>query len=392
MSSPHTIFPDGTHIGLGNSVDLAIYHDSANSYLSQNGTGSLILQHAVADGDIIFKADDGTGTVTPYITLDGGATNVLFSVDTMLNGGGNYIQVDVSDDSLKFADNAKIKLGTGLDLQIYHDGSNSYIDDTGTGNLYVRGDAQILLSAPSGGEVYAKFIKDGACEFRHNDSKKLETTAAGVAVTGILGVGATSPGTINSVAFSSVGLHTNSGTLGRTITEGSNSAEFIANDSGASANERAKFFNSDSGVLSIGKYADNGTATAQLSISNGGDATFVGSVTPALGVTKPIASAAANVAAAVAGSIYTFSDADGAIVTLPDSGGGGLVGQTFEFVCTATATSNSHKVIFSDTTNEKFIGRLTAIDTDTDNTQLVYVPGNSKQSYSYEWYYYRYYW
>ena len=109
-------------------------------------------------------------------------------------------------------------------------------------------------------------------------------------------------------------------------------------------------------------------------------ATVTGSLTPSLGITKPIASAAANVAAAVAGSIYTFSDADGAIVTLPDSGGGGLVGQTFEFVCTATATSNSHKVIFSDTTNEKFIGRLTAIDTDTDNTQLVYVPATANKA------------
>ena len=128
------------------------------------------------------------------------------------------------------------------------------------------------------------------------------------------------------------------------------------------------------GAVSI--YYDN--AVKLLTTSTGVDVT--GSLTPSLGVTKPIASAAANVAAAVAGSIYTFSDADGAIVTLPDSGGGGLVGQTFEFVCTATATSNSHKVIFSDTTNEKFIGRLTAIDTDTDNTQLVYVPATANKA------------
>ena len=122
--------------------------------------------------------------------------------------------------------------------------------------------------------------------------------------------------------------------------------------------------------------------TNALTIDSSQNATFSGSVTPsALGVTKPPCSfSCANVAAAVAGSIYTFSDADGAIVTLPDSGGGGLVGQTFEFVCTATATSNSHKVIFSDTTNEKFIGRLTAIDTDTDNTQLVYVPATANKA------------
>ena len=34
-----------------------------------------------------------------------------------------------------FLDNAKLNFGNGNDLQIYHDGSNSYIDDAGTGTL-----------------------------------------------------------------------------------------------------------------------------------------------------------------------------------------------------------------------------------------------------------------
>ena len=179
------------------------------------------------------------------------------------------------------ADNCKILLGGSQDLEIYHDGSHSYIVDTGTGSLIIRGtDFQINNSGNTANMITA--TDGGAVTLYCNAAVKLATTSTGVSVTG--------------------------------------------------------------------------------------------SLTPSLGVTKPIASAAANVAAAVAGSIYTFSDADGAVVTLPDSGGGGLVGQTFEFVCTATATSNSHKVIFSDTTNEKFIGRLTAIDTDSDNAQLVYVP------------------
>ena len=35
-------------------------------------------------------------------------------------------------------DNKKLQLGASQDLQIYHNGSNSYIDN-GTGNLYFRG-------------------------------------------------------------------------------------------------------------------------------------------------------------------------------------------------------------------------------------------------------------
>ena len=186
-----------------------------------------------------------------------------------------------------FPDNSVLAFGADPDLQIYHDGSNSYIIDSGTGHLNIRATNLQVLNA-AGNKFSATFADGAAVTLYHNNAVKLATTSAGVDVTG--------------------------------------------------------------------------------------------SLTPSLGVTKPIASAAANVAAAVAGSIYTFSDADGAVVTLPDSDGGGLVGQTFEFVCTATATSNSHKVIFSDTTNEKFIGRLTAIDTDTDNAQLVYVPATANKA------------
>ena len=100
--------------------------------------------------------------------------------------------------------------------------------------------------------------------------------------------------------------------------------------------------------------------------------TVTGSLTPSLGVTKPIASAAANVAAAVAGSIYTFSDADGAVVTLPDSGNGSQVGKTFEFVNTVTATSNFHGIKCTDTTNERIMGSVTMVDTDSSDAVRVF--------------------
>ena len=42
-------------------------------------------------------------------------------------------------------DNEKINIGNDSDLQIYHDGSNSYIDDAGTGNLYLRASNAIII-------------------------------------------------------------------------------------------------------------------------------------------------------------------------------------------------------------------------------------------------------
>ena len=76
------------------------------------------------------------------------------------------------------------------------------------------------------------------------------------------------------------------------------------------------------------------------------------------GLKKPLYETASNVATALPNSIYVFSDADGATVTLPDSGSGAYVGATIEFVIKTLATSNSHKIILADTTNEKFIGAV----------------------------------
>jgi hypothetical protein len=119
--------PDAGIAYFGTGNDLQVNHDGSNSYINHVGTGHMYIQNTADDKDIILRSDDGLGGVTPYLTLDGSAGNVLFSVDTMLNGGGGYIQVDVSDDSLKFADNAKAKFGTSNDLQIYHDGTNNQV-------------------------------------------------------------------------------------------------------------------------------------------------------------------------------------------------------------------------------------------------------------------------
>ena len=85
-----------------------------------------------------------------------------------------------------------------------------------------------------------------------------------------VGIGTASPGTINGVAFTDVGLHVASTGMGRTITSGATWAEYILNDEGASVNERAKFMESNQGVLSFGSYDDDGTQRTALNIKNNG--------------------------------------------------------------------------------------------------------------------------
>jgi len=77
-------------------------------------------------------------------------------------------------------------MGDGEDLQIYHDGSNSYIQDTDQGNLFIEASA-VLIRKNGTTENIAKFIQDGAVELYYDASKKFETTSIGVSVTGRLG-------------------------------------------------------------------------------------------------------------------------------------------------------------------------------------------------------------
>jgi len=95
---------------------------------------------------------------------------------------------------LSLADNVKAQFGTGGDLQIYHDGSHSYIRNEGTGNLYIDGDTDdLVLQAgddvriqTQGNENAINCIGDGAVEIYYNNSKKFETTGSGAIVTGII--------------------------------------------------------------------------------------------------------------------------------------------------------------------------------------------------------------
>lgn len=79
-------------------------------------------------------------------------------------------------------DNDKQKFGTGNDLEIYHSGSTSYIDDVGTGILRIRGNEIRLCNTSN--ETYFTGTENGSTSLYHNDVKKLESTSAGTAVTG----------------------------------------------------------------------------------------------------------------------------------------------------------------------------------------------------------------
>ena len=86
-----------------------------------------------------------------------------------------------ASDNIELADDEKIVLGTGGDLEIFHDGSNSIIKAAGTGNIELTGRTQVKNV---NGELMADFVQNGATKFYHDNSLKLETASGGISVTG----------------------------------------------------------------------------------------------------------------------------------------------------------------------------------------------------------------
>ena len=116
-------------------------------------------------------------TATGIDWVDGSSSGIIGGPYLPLAGGtmtGNTIHND----------NVKSIYGTASDgLEIYHDGSHSYINETGTGNLYLKSASSLALSNITSGSVWIECINNQV-ELKNAGSTKLTTTSTGVTVTG----------------------------------------------------------------------------------------------------------------------------------------------------------------------------------------------------------------
>jgi hypothetical protein len=176
-SADDFIFNDNAKAVFGTSSDgLAIYHNGSNSYIQDTGTGNL---HLTSNGTAV-SIDKGTSENMAVFNVDG-AVELYWNNSKKLETKSYGIQipggVHLNSDS------EKLYIGADSDLQIYHDGSNSYINDAGTGGLKIlTGGLQVKNAADD--SYMAFFGSTGATELYYNGSKKLETTSYGAKVTG----------------------------------------------------------------------------------------------------------------------------------------------------------------------------------------------------------------
>ncbi len=171
-------------IKIGSGDDLQLYHDG-NQSIVNNLTGDLFISNLSADTDIVYYADNGSGSVAEYFRLDGG----------LASSGTRYTT---------WPDNSRVTFGADQDLQLYHDGSNSYIDDSGTGNLNIRA-ANLNLQKYTG-ETFIACVADGSVSIYHDNAPLLQTTPSGIFVTGVVQSAVYPFSTLSGIASPAAGM------------------------------------------------------------------------------------------------------------------------------------------------------------------------------------------
>jgi hypothetical protein len=229
----------------GTAPDLEIYHNGSHSRIADVGAGKIQIGSATQveilngtfsepiaqfnpDGAVTLYYDNAakiatsatgisvtgdvtaTGTVEPAgdtAAGDNAAIGYTAAEGLILTGQGSTSDITLKNDAdavvftvptgtddILFPDNARTIWGAGSDFSIFHDGSNTYLTETGggTGNVFLRANDLHLLN--NSNEEYITCASDGAVTLYHNDVAKLATTSTGIDVTGNIAVSGTVDG------------------------------------------------------------------------------------------------------------------------------------------------------------------------------------------------------
>ena len=86
--------------------------------------------------------------------------------------------------SITFEDNEKAYFGTSTDFSIYHNGSASYLDETGTGGLIAKTNTAFQVFNSAGSQPAFTVTPGGSVELYHGSTKRIESASYGALITG----------------------------------------------------------------------------------------------------------------------------------------------------------------------------------------------------------------
>ena len=175
---PKLSFTDTNHNSdfqiMNNHGNLLIYDTTnATSPFNIDSSGNIQVSGTV----------DGVDIAALNTTVSNITTDVVSDTSPQLGG-----TLDTNNQLISFGDSSgstvnRLNFGAGNDLNIYHDGNNSNLRDSGTGALILWG-SEVRAINSGGSEYLFRAFENGAFEAYHDHSKKLETTSSGVTVTG----------------------------------------------------------------------------------------------------------------------------------------------------------------------------------------------------------------
>ena len=168
------MFTDADHTKLNGVAASAnnYVHPNHSGEVTSSADGATVIASNVVDEDNLKVSNSPTNGY--FLSAQSGNTGGLTWAAVSSVGGATGVDFD---------DSVKARFGTGNDLEIYHDGSNSYIDDSGTGRLYLRGDDRVQIQKYTGEDMITA-IADGGVKLYYDNSNKLETVTGGVTITG----------------------------------------------------------------------------------------------------------------------------------------------------------------------------------------------------------------
>ncbi len=175
---------DNGKVKFGGGDDLQIYHNGSHSFIHDGGTGDLRITGST------IKLLDSTQSENLLVATENGSVELYWDNTKYfetLNGGARVNGVLHVTSHLDMGDGDTIKLGDDDDLQIYHNGTHSYIKDVGTGALKICSNALSFRNAADNEDV-AYFLENGRTELYYDNVKKFETTSGGINVTGAISV------------------------------------------------------------------------------------------------------------------------------------------------------------------------------------------------------------
>ena len=170
-------------------VEIAAVADAGNLTFTMPTSGTALLGNnnnvfsgitTTGELDINGKIDVSTDIVGGRNLKVTGITTL--SDDVTFTGGSYNVLWDKSDNQLEFGDNAKLSFGASSDLQLFHNGTNSFIKSN-TGYLNINANL-LYLGNLANNETYILAQQNNAVQLFFDNSKKLETTNVGVTVTG----------------------------------------------------------------------------------------------------------------------------------------------------------------------------------------------------------------